>query len=192
MGTQGPHQQKEPVYQVTYHSYLAGGGQLSHTLSVEHWRIHLNTACLFWKFCHFPITPCSREKRCQALPTFPYCKWQKAGRGLGTKLLFFCICVLLATSGFTSSFIHVTTVNSYWIHNCAFYPSSRVSTTHHQENNCIARGQKNDAAGFGRSRFVDTCFFSATYYPLSKLELDNRPHVYSCRSSEHPCTLKYS
>ena len=37
-------------------------------------------------FCHFPITSCSREKRYQALHAFPYCKWRKAGRGLGTRL----------------------------------------------------------------------------------------------------------
>ena len=148
----------------------------------------LNTACSFWKFRHFPITPCSCEKRCQVLTAFLYCKWQKAGQGLRTRLLFFCICVLLATSGFTSSFVHVTTMNSYWISKVlCFYPSSRVSTTHHQENNCTERGQKNSAAWFGRSHFVDTGFFSAIY-PLSKLELENRPHVYNCRSSEYSTT----
>jgi len=32
------------------------------------------------------ITSCSCEKRYQALPTFSYCKWWKAGEGLGTRL----------------------------------------------------------------------------------------------------------
>ena len=31
-------------------------------------------------------------------------------------------------------------------------------------------------------------FSRATYYPLSKLELENRPHVYNCRSSEYSTT----
>ena len=37
-------------------------------------------------FCNLLITSRSREKRYQALPTFPHCKRQKAGRGLGTRL----------------------------------------------------------------------------------------------------------
>ena len=37
-------------------------------------------------FLNLVITSCSREKRYQALPTFPYCKRRKAGRGLGTRL----------------------------------------------------------------------------------------------------------
>ena len=31
-------------------------------------------------FCHLSITSCSREKRYQALPAFPYCKQQVRGR----------------------------------------------------------------------------------------------------------------
>jgi len=37
-------------------------------------------------FRNLLITSCSREKRYQALPTLPYCKRRKAGRGLGTRL----------------------------------------------------------------------------------------------------------
>ena len=35
MGAQGPEQQKEPTKHVTYHMYLAIGGQLLYTPSVE-------------------------------------------------------------------------------------------------------------------------------------------------------------
>ena len=69
--------------------YLASGGRLSYTPSVERvvgWTIHENVACSFWKFHHFPITSCSRDKRYQALPAFLYCKRWKPGRGLGMRL----------------------------------------------------------------------------------------------------------
>ena len=42
-------------------------------------------AC-FESFGYFPITSCSHEKKYQALPTFPYCKQQKAGWGLDMRL----------------------------------------------------------------------------------------------------------
>ena len=35
VGTMGLEHQKEPRYQVTYHTYIASGGRLSYTPSVE-------------------------------------------------------------------------------------------------------------------------------------------------------------
>jgi len=37
-------------------------------------------------FGHLLIMPSSSEERYQALPAFPYCKRQKTGWGLGTRL----------------------------------------------------------------------------------------------------------
>ena len=36
MGVLGPEQEKEPRYQVTYHTYLASRRRLSYTPSVKH------------------------------------------------------------------------------------------------------------------------------------------------------------
>ena len=72
-----------------YHVYLASGRWLSYTPSTEH--VVGQTICKtqpvsLANFCHFPITSCLHEKRYPALPAFLYCKRQKAGRGLGTRL----------------------------------------------------------------------------------------------------------
>ena len=69
--------------------YLASRGQLSYTPSIEHvvgWKIGETQPVRSENFRHFPITSCSREKRYQVLPIFPYWKQRKAGRGLGTRL----------------------------------------------------------------------------------------------------------
>ena len=71
--------------------YLASGGQLSYTLSVEcvvGWIIREMQPVLSENFRHSPITSCSCEKRYQALHALLYCKQWKAGQGLGMRLLF--------------------------------------------------------------------------------------------------------
>ena len=84
MDAMGLEQEKEPRYQVTYHTYLASGGRLAYTSSVEHvvGERYAKHSCS----ANFSITSCSREKRYQALSTFSYCKRWKAGQGLGTRL----------------------------------------------------------------------------------------------------------
>ena len=103
--------------QVTYHMYLAIGGQLSYTvLSMQLVENTQNTQLVCIKLCrdplwkytivsrkglathpvssanfhHFPIMSRSCEKRYQALPAFLYCKRWKVGRGLGTRLCIQC------------------------------------------------------------------------------------------------------
>ena len=67
-------QQEERRYQVTsYHTYLASGGRLSYSPSVE--RVDGS------------ITSCSRDEMYQALPALPYCKQRKAGRGTGNEAM---------------------------------------------------------------------------------------------------------
>ena len=57
-------------------------------IHTEHWVCSLRETWFFRSefLGHLSITPSSREKRYQALPAFPYRKWWKAGRGLGTRL----------------------------------------------------------------------------------------------------------
>jgi len=43
-------------------------------------------------FCNLSFTLCSREKRYHALPAFLYCKWQKLGGDLGTRLVRWNFC----------------------------------------------------------------------------------------------------
>ena len=89
MDTQGLEHQNEPSYHRNLPHISSYWGRLSYTPSIEH--------VVGLKICEtelvnsgnvrkFPITSCSREKRYQALTTFPYCKRWKAGRGLGTRL----------------------------------------------------------------------------------------------------------
>jgi len=78
---------EELRYQATYHIYLASGGQLLCTLSVElvvHWTIRKTS---LFRSGYLSNTSSSREKRYQALPAFLYCKRWKARRSLGTRLL---------------------------------------------------------------------------------------------------------
>ena len=59
------------------------GGWLLYTPSIEFvvgWEI---SEIHFFVLCNLSITSCSHEKRYQALLAFSYCKWRKAGRGLG-------------------------------------------------------------------------------------------------------------
>ena len=68
--------------------YLASGGQLSYTPSVERvvgWTILETQPVRSEIFLPFQIMSCSHEKIDQALPAFPYCKRWKAGRGLGNE-----------------------------------------------------------------------------------------------------------
>ena len=90
VGARGPEQQKEPTYHVIYCTYLTTGGWLLYTPSIEcvvSWTIRETQSVSSENFRHFSIMSCSREKRYQALPAFSYCKQQKAGPGLGTRLL---------------------------------------------------------------------------------------------------------
>ena len=86
-GCTGPRTAKTAnVAGITYCKYLASGGRLSYTQSVERvvsWTIRETQPVCSENFCHFPITSYSHEK---TLPAFPYCKWRKTGRGLGTRL----------------------------------------------------------------------------------------------------------
>ena len=85
MGALGPEQRLEPRYKVAHHTYLASGRRLSYTLSVE-----CVVDCQYVKHSLLVrqiFVTCSREKRYQALPAFPYCKRRKAGQGLGTRLI---------------------------------------------------------------------------------------------------------
>ena len=69
--------------------YLASGGWLSYTLSVEcvvSWTICKMQPVCSENFRHFRLCH-AHEKRYQALSAFPYCKRQKAGRGLETRLV---------------------------------------------------------------------------------------------------------
>ena len=76
------------LYLVTYYMYLARERQLSHT---KHWACSLLktrktqpvSSCKFSPFSDYVML---HEKRYQALPAFPYSKWQKAGWSLGTLL----------------------------------------------------------------------------------------------------------
>ena len=78
---------------MTYHSYVASGGRLLYTPSVElvvGWT--MRETSLFrseFFFFHLSIMSCWCEKRYQALPSFsfPYYKQQEAGQGLGTRLV---------------------------------------------------------------------------------------------------------
>ena len=72
-----PNIERTPCEQRTHaQANLAKYSWLLNFRDLSHWTtIHL-----------FPITSCSCEKRCQALPAFPYCKWWEAGWGLGTSL----------------------------------------------------------------------------------------------------------
>ena len=85
----GSEQQEELRYQVTYHMYLASGGRLLYTPSIElvvGWTVCETLLFHSQFFGHLLISSYSHEKRHQALPAFPYCKRQKAGRGLGVRL----------------------------------------------------------------------------------------------------------
>ena len=55
MDTQGLKQDKEPTWQVTYRMYLASGGQLSYTLSVE----RVESIKQYVKCSLFTLTPFS-------------------------------------------------------------------------------------------------------------------------------------
>ena len=85
-------QQEELGYQVTYHTYLASRGQLCYIHRVLNlWIVEqyvTSIALSFWFYWPFFNYVILTWERCQVLPTFPYCKRQKAGRGLGTRLLF--------------------------------------------------------------------------------------------------------
>ena len=56
-----PKQQKEPRYQVTYHTFLASGSNSLIHQSFSHFNNTQSAACSFWKFCHFPITSCLHD-----------------------------------------------------------------------------------------------------------------------------------
>ena len=79
-------QQEELRYQVTYHTYVASGGRLLNTPRVE---LEVDAKLSFLVLNFFAICRLRYayvRKRYQALPAFPYCKQQKIGRGLGTRL----------------------------------------------------------------------------------------------------------
>ena len=85
----GSEQQEELRYRVTYHMYLASGGRLLYTLSIE--LVGHRTISETFRsevFGLLSITSSSHEKRYQALLAFLYCKQQKAERGLATRLHF--------------------------------------------------------------------------------------------------------
>ena len=72
-------------------------------VSVHHYLETLNAGCTqngegglvsSANFCNLLITSCSREKTYQTLPAFSYCKRQKAGRGLGTRLHMYAISLI--------------------------------------------------------------------------------------------------
>ena len=84
MGTPGPEQQKEPRYQVTYHTYLASGRRLSYT-ACSQFKIREMQPVSSAKFHHFPITSCSREKRYQPLHGFSVLQAMESWAGPGNE-----------------------------------------------------------------------------------------------------------
>ena len=89
MGALGPEQRKEPRYQVTYHTYLASGRQLSYTPSIERvvgLKYVKRSLLVVQNFAIFRLRHTHVRKDTRLSTAFPYCKRQKAGRGLGTRL----------------------------------------------------------------------------------------------------------
>jgi len=88
MGALGPEQWKSQStrYIVAYHMYVTSGRWRYYTLSIKcvvGWK-YAKYSLLVWQI--FVIFWLHHEKRYQASPAFPYCKQQKSGRGLGTRL----------------------------------------------------------------------------------------------------------
>ena len=89
MGALGPEQRKEPRYKVAYHMYLASGRRLSYTLSAEHvvdWKYAKRSLLVRQIFTTCWLRHAHVRKDTRPSPALPYCKRQKAGRGLGTRL----------------------------------------------------------------------------------------------------------
>ena len=111
-GQTGPRTAKRAKYQVTYYTYLASSRQLSYTPSIVRvagWTIREMQPISSANFHHFPIMSSHMRKRYLALPAFPYCKRQKAGWNLGTRLSY----VYTACAERATNFL-VLVVNSNW------------------------------------------------------------------------------
>ena len=90
VGALGPEQWKSQGtrYIVAYHMYVTSGRWRYYTLSIKcvvGWK-YAKYSLLVWQI--FVILWLHHEKRYQASPTFLYCKQQKSGQGLGTRLAY--------------------------------------------------------------------------------------------------------